>query len=86
VIRDVLAQSARLLGSDPGDLGIPAQLVLSLGQATGTTYRQAFQQISASGSRALAGKFVRAVLALRKDPRVQGVELEAGPNNSQEPD
>ena len=37
---------------------------------------EAMQEIAANGTPSRAGKFTAAVLALRRDPRVQGTELE----------
>jgi hypothetical protein len=74
VIDDVFAESSVFLGSDPMLLSTPVQLMTKL--KSPTTYRDACDRIVAANDRRGAGLFVRAVLALRRDERVQGRELQ----------
>jgi hypothetical protein len=78
VIDDVVAESFVLLGSDPMLLTISAWLMTKLGLESPITYADAYDQIVAANDRRGAGLFVRAVLALRQDERVQGRELLLG--------
>jgi len=76
VVADVLRKVSGSLGRDALDL-----TVVTLGdgephQATGKTFREWFSEVTATGNKAEAGRFVRAVLALRTDPRVVGMELD----------
>jgi hypothetical protein len=72
LINDVFSESSNLLGSHVADLPLLDGHAAKLGLRLGTTYRQAFVAIK---SRVQARDFVAAVLALRKDPRVQGEDL-----------
>jgi hypothetical protein len=76
VIGDVLAEATQLLGSDAAGLRLEAGVANRLGLADGATFGEALRAIAAGGDRRRAGAFVRAVLALRRDPRVQGYELD----------
>jgi hypothetical protein len=78
VIQDVLNEATELLGSDAAELPLPNEAAARFGLAVGTTYRRAWQTLTAAGSGADARDFVKAVLALREDARVQGEELELG--------
>lgn len=72
----MLAQSQGLLGVDPLDLELSDQHVALLELSVGTTFRQALQHVcDSSGNKRLAKDFVKAILSLRLDERVQGVEL-----------
>jgi hypothetical protein len=64
-----------LLGGDAGELALPPAEAARLGLPPQTPYREALDLVTASGDKALARDFTRAVLALRQDPRVQGEEL-----------
>jgi len=75
LIHDVLTEAAELLGSDPTALSIPSEFSASLGFPEGTTYATAMRRISASGTPQLSARYTAAVLALRRDQRVQGMEL-----------
>lgn len=75
VIRDLVRESADLLGGNPLGLPLDAPHVNRLGLPDGTTYGEALNAVLTSGNRGRAGKFVAAVLALRADHRVQGQEL-----------
>jgi hypothetical protein len=75
VVADVLAESEELLDSDPLDLTLPDRAAKQLNLDTSTTFRQALVTLVARGDRSPARAFVRAVLALRNDPRVQGEEV-----------
>jgi hypothetical protein len=75
LIADVLVESTQLLGQDVGELTLPAGHAVRLGLTESTTYVQALATIMGGGSRTQARDFTGAVLALRQDPRVQGVEL-----------
>jgi hypothetical protein len=79
LIEDVLAEATELLGTDAGDLPLGAKDAGELGLAAGTTYSQGRRIVDSGGNRAQAGRFVRAVLRLRQDPRVLGHELDLGP-------
>jgi hypothetical protein len=54
---------------------MPERFITKLGLPAGTTYKVALKAIESDGRPSLAGTFTAAVLALRRDPRVQGVEL-----------
>lgn len=79
VITDVLAKATELLGADAADLPLDAADAGKLGLLVGTTFGEAWRAINGGGDRARAGRFVRAALSLRHDPRVQGCELDLGP-------
>jgi hypothetical protein len=75
VIVDVLAEVTELLGADAGELTLPDAVADQLNLAANSTYTQAQGAIAVSGNKTQARDFVKAVLALRQDPRVQGEEL-----------
>jgi hypothetical protein len=75
VIADVLAEANELYGGEVKWLPLPDHDAVKLELPRGTTYEQAHAEIDSSGSRRQARDFVRVVLALRHDPRVQGEEL-----------
>jgi hypothetical protein len=75
VIDDVLAEATELLGADAGRLTLPDAQAQHLNLPTGATYSDARAAVEASGDRRRARDFTRAVLALRRDQRVQGGEL-----------
>jgi hypothetical protein len=76
VITDVLSEATELLGADAADLPLDPADAGQLGLPVGTTVGDAWRAVDASGDRARAGRFVRAVLKLRRDPRVQGYEVD----------
>lgn len=75
VITDVFMEASQLLGGDAGELQIPERDAVALGLATQTCYREALSAVVVSQNRKMARDYVRAVLALRGDERVQGREL-----------
>lgn len=75
VIKDVLVEATELLGEDVSKLTMLDTCALLLGLTSPVTYGGALEQIVAANDRDKARKFVRAVLARRKDERVQGREL-----------
>lgn len=75
VISDVFAAVVEL-GNDPWQLTLAREHAARLKMPPNTTYMQAFVAIAQSGNRVGARDFVKAVLALRSDSRVQGRELE----------
>lgn len=83
VINDVLAEATELLGSDAGYLTLPELVAAGLGFDDTIAYHDAFTQIAQSDNRTLARDFTRAVLGLRTDERVQGVDLDLSPTESE---
>jgi len=79
LIVDVFDEAAALLGSNPLDLDIPEADAVRLGLNSPMTYGQAYRLVATGGSPAKARDYVRAVLALRRDKRVQGKELNPPP-------
>jgi len=75
VVADVLDESRDLLDHDALDLTLPDQTARQLNLDPPVTFREALATLIARGSRSPARAFVRAVLALRDDPRVQGEEV-----------
>jgi hypothetical protein len=75
VITDVLTEATELLGSDVGGLSMPEELARKMEFSTPITYTAALQATAASTNKAMARDFTKAVLALRQDERVQGIEL-----------
>jgi hypothetical protein len=75
LIADVLAESSDLLGGDAARLPLSAAHAAKLRVPDGTTYGQALALIAEGGTPVMARDFTGAVLALRRDPRVQGEEL-----------
>ena len=75
VIDMVLAEAGELLGGDAGALVLPDEQAERLGLRTPTTYGQAYQGMMQLASPGQAAAFTRAVLALRRDERVQGRDL-----------
>lgn len=78
VINDVLKEVSDLLGSPAADLTLPPKVATKLGLPVGTSYGMAMGLIEASDDRQSAGKFVRAMIELRSDPKIQGLELPSG--------
>jgi hypothetical protein len=74
VISRVMAEASELLGSEAGNLVIPADFSRRIGLRPGTKYIEAYDRLKVHGSRRQASVFVAAVLALRSDERVQGKE------------
>jgi hypothetical protein len=74
-VADVLTESSELLCSDALDLTLPDHAARQLNLDTNVTYRQALAALVTRGDRTPARAFVRAVLALRDDVRVQGEEV-----------
>jgi len=75
VVIDVLAESSGLFGGDVAQLTIPATDADRLCLPDTATYAEALAMVARTGNRTQARDLVRAVLALRRDPRVQGQEL-----------
>jgi hypothetical protein len=65
-----------LLGADTADLPLDPADAGRVGLPAGTTVGDAWRAVNASGDRVRAGRFVRAILKLRRDPRVQGYEVD----------
>jgi hypothetical protein len=74
-IRDVIAESDELLGDDVGQLTIPDAHLSQLGLPPSTTYLDGYRSIASDSDRRKVRDYVRAVLALRRDERVQGSPL-----------
>jgi hypothetical protein len=75
LIAAVLAEASDLLGSDAGNLTLPPDFAQQLGLRWPVTYGRAYARVKRSASRRIAAIFVGAVLALRRDERVQGRDL-----------
>jgi hypothetical protein len=75
LIDDVLKEATALLGSDAGALEMSDQHLVGLGLTPPCTFTQARAAIHARGTRRQARDYTRAVLSLRRDERVQGLEL-----------
>jgi len=75
VIRDLMRESAELLGGNPFGLRLKGKFSRQLGLPDDATYGEALNTVLTSGVSGQARKFVAAVLALRRDARVQGQEL-----------
>jgi Helix-turn-helix domain len=76
VIDGVLTEATELLGSDAGCLILPEDQASQLGLTPGITYQEARRFVAQGGNRRLARDFVKAILSLRHDWRVQGDELQ----------
>ncbi len=75
LIADVFAEATESLGSDAAMLTVPDGAAVALGLTPPISYGEAGGAVARSGDRARARHFTRAVLALRRDERVQGQEL-----------
>src|SRR5262249_992461 len=75
VIKDVLVEASRLLGSDAADLPLPPAAAARLGLPAGATYRAAHPPLSPPRRPAPGRDLTGLVLCLRRDRRVQGEEL-----------
>jgi len=75
LIADVFAEAHELLGDSWTDLTLPDTDAQALGLPIGITYLRANEQLVMSGDRSKGRGFVRSVLRLRQDERVQGQEL-----------
>jgi hypothetical protein len=75
LIADVLLESTGLLGSDSTLLPLPDDVAVAMGLVPPIDYGKAFEAVARSGDRVKARDYTRAVLALRRDERVQGREL-----------
>ena len=75
VIDEVMAEVRQELGSNPWDLDLSGQTLKRLGLTGSITYRNALTIVIANNDKAQARAFVGAVLSLKTDPRVQGVEI-----------
>ena len=74
VIARVMAEASELLGSEAGNLVIPADFSKRIGLQPRTRYIEAYDRLKVHGTRRQASVFVAAVLGLRSDERVQGKE------------
>jgi hypothetical protein len=82
LIAEVFAEATALLGSEVTELVMPEAFAKRLGFPAMVTYGEAHNRIARSGEPVKARDYIRAVLALRRDERVQGRELtqtEGGP-------
>jgi hypothetical protein len=79
-VAGVMAESSALLGRDAWQLTIPESHACTLQQTATSTYAQALTATLEGGKR-MARDFVRAVLALRQDRRVQGEEVLCEPKS-----
>jgi hypothetical protein len=75
LIADVFSESTCLLGSDSTLLPLPDDLAVEMGLVPPIGYGEAFEAVERSGDGVKARDYTRAVLALRRDERVQGREL-----------
>lgn len=75
IVADLITEASELLGHDAGNLTLEARYSATLELPAEVTYNEAFQAAVSAGKKAFARDFVKSVLALRRDPRVQGVEL-----------
>jgi hypothetical protein len=73
-VADVMAESSELLGRDAWQLTLSTSHSRALQLAGTSTYAQALAA-TLDGDKRMARDFVRAVLALRRDERVQGEEV-----------
>jgi hypothetical protein len=73
---DVVSEASELLGADVGGLLLLPEHSANLGLPDGTTYADALAKVACAAEPRGARDFVKAVLALRNDLRVQGDELE----------
>jgi hypothetical protein len=82
LIAEVFAEATALLGSEVTELVMPEAFAKRLGLPAMVTYGEAHNRVARSGVPVKARDYTRAVLALRRDDRVQGRELtqtEGGP-------
>ena len=75
LIADVMADATDLLGIDASQLSVLDDHLTRLGMHPPVSYAEAFARVTSSGERRKARDYVRAVLHLKTDERVQGQEL-----------
>ena len=74
-----MRNASDLLGSPAENLTLAETGAAKLGLPPGTTYQTAFSHIQASGTTGQGRAFVAAVIALKRDERVQGHDLNDDP-------
>ena len=74
-IADIFDEATALLGSDVAMLSVPESAAEMMGLSPSINYAEAFEAVAHSGDRRKARDYTRAVLALRRDERIQGQEL-----------
>jgi hypothetical protein len=79
VISDVMAEASELIGRSAWELDVSAETALPLGLVGPVTFQGAIAALIANGDKTLARAFVKAVLTLRQDRRVQGEEVPGPP-------
>lgn len=75
LVADIFAEASGLLGSDVGGLVLDGRHAEALGLPAASTYSDAIQAVTRVEDKALTRDFVKAVIALRRDDRVQGTLL-----------
>jgi DNA-binding Lrp family transcriptional regulator len=75
VVTDVAHEASELLGHDVGGLTVNEKYITAFGITSASTYADALRRVVAEKSPVMARDFTKAMLALRDDDRVQGVEL-----------
>jgi hypothetical protein len=75
-IEGCFGNASELLDEDARGLSVPESVVAKLGLEAPISYGQAYQILDQAGRSAACGAFVRAVLKLQTDERVQGRELD----------
>ncbi len=76
LIDDVFMEASEILGSDARKLTIQTKAAEKLGLGSGVSFAEALTAVKQSGDKLTARNLVSAVLALRKDERVQGQDLD----------
>jgi hypothetical protein len=75
LIADLFAEATELLGSDATLLTVPTPQAIRMGLEVPITYGAVYANIISTGHPVDAGAFTRAVLALRRDVRIQGRDI-----------
>jgi phage replication O-like protein O len=84
-ITDVLREAFELMGSDVGGLIMDDRHTAELRLVAPVTYAEALKAVVTSKNKAMARDFTKAILALRHDERVQGIELNTSGPRAIEP-
>jgi hypothetical protein len=79
VISDVMAEASELVGRSAWELEVSAETALRLGLVGPVTFHGVLVALIANGDKTWARAFVKAVLTLRQDCRVQGEEVPGPP-------
>lgn len=74
-ITSILSKISELRGIDGGTLIVPDEYAVRLGLSSSVSYTLAYEILKLTGTRALAGIFVEALVALYNSDQIQGREL-----------